>query len=707
MEERMPVEKFVTELATFLAGENCRAYQYFGVHPAGKGDGHVFRVWAPNARSVSVAGDFNNWDRAKNPMKKLGASGVWECVLDELSVYDAYKFSIERPDGRIVLKSDPYATHYETPPANASKYLPLNLEPFKWSDKRWMEKRAKQNHFREAVNIYEMHLGSWRRYEDGHFFDYVKAAEELAPYLKDMGYTHVEIMPITEYPYEPSWGYQVAGYFAPTSRYGTPDQCRQFVDILHKAGVGVILDWVPAHFPKDEFGLYEFDGTPCYEYTDPLKAEHDGWGTRVFDFGKPEVRSFLISSAMFWLEEYHIDGLRLDAVASMLYLDYDRQGKAWTPNLNGGRENLEAIEFLQKLNQTVLSAHPDTLMIAEESTAWPLVTKPPQVGGLGFNFKWNMGWMNDMLQYAGLDPIFRAYNHDKLTFSMFYAFSENFVLPISHDEVVHGKASLLNKMPGDYDMKFAGMRVFFAYMMSHPGKKLTFMGSEFGQVIEWDFQKELDWMLLDFDSHRKLQNYVRALNHFYLDHPAMYQAEDSWDGFQWVVPDDSTQNIVVFRRIDDAKKELVVVCNFSAVERQGYRFGVPPAKSYRQIFGSDGEEYGGAGFDNGLVPVEEIASHDLADSISITIPPLSALWFEPVGAKTKRRAAGAKEKPAPTKKTEAVSKAGKPAAEAKPAVAKKTAAAKAKPPAKKPAAPAEADPASKRRGRQPKEKPVA
>jgi 1,4-alpha-glucan branching enzyme len=446
----------------------------------------------------------------------------------------------------------------------------------------------------------------------------------------------------------------------------------------------VILDWVPAHFPKDEFGLYEFDGTACYEYADPLKAEHDGWGTRVFDFGKPEVRSFLISSAMFWLEEYHIDGLRLDAVASMLYLDYDRQGKGWTPNLNGGRENLEAIDFLQRLNKTILSEHPDALMIAEESTAWPLVTKPPKAGGLGFNFKWNMGWMNDMLQYVSLDPIFRAYNHDKLTFSMFYAFSENFVLPISHDEVVHGKASLLGKMPGEYNMKFAGMRVFFGYMMSHPGKKLTFMGSEFGQVIEWDFQKELDWMLLDFDSHKKLQNYVRTLNHFYLKHPAMYQVEDSWDGFQWIVPDDITQNIVVFRRIDEQKRELVVVCTVSAVERRDYRFGVPPAKSYRQILSSDGAEFGGAGFDNGLVPVNEIASHDLEDSISITIPPLSALWFEPVGTKPKKRVADAKTATAAAKSGPGPKRASKPAPTAK-------------------AAPESAS-APKRRGRPPKAK---
>ena len=692
----MPVGKITPELKDFLKGENYRAYTYLGTHPAEENGekGTVLRTWAPSARSISVVGSFNDWDREKHPMKQIAGTGVWEGFVAGIGEYDPYKFSIESVTGKVVLKSDPYAFHYETPPNNASKYL--DIAGYKWSDKRWMQERSVKNHYHSPMNVYEIHLGSWRKYEDGNYFDYEKMAEELAPYLKDMGYTHVEIMPITEFPYDPSWGYQVTGYFAPTSRYGTPRQFMKFVDLLHREGIGVLLDWVPAHFPKDGYGLYEFDGGPSYEYSDPLKSEHDGWGTRVFDFGKPEVRSFLISSAMFWIEEYHIDGLRLDAVASMLYLDYDRQGKRWSPNIHGGRENLEAIEFLQKLNQAVLQAHPDALMIAEESTAWPLVTKPPQVGGLGFNFKWSMGWMNDMLQYTSLDPIFRAYNHDKLTFSMFYAFSENYILPISHDEVVHGKASLLGKMPGDYDQKFAGVRAFLGYMMSHPGKKLLFMGSEFGQVIEWDFQKELDWMLLDFESHRQLKEYVKTVNHFYLDNPCLYQIEDSWDGFKWVVSDDNNQNIVVFRRMDEQDRELVVVCNFSLVTRESYRFGVRPAGSYRQVLSSDSVEFGGAGTDNGTVATEEIPFHGLQDSISVTVPAMSVTWFAPVG--TKRKAASTGKGAAKTATSRTVKGAGgamgKKAAAA-PAKGAKAAKEAAAPAAKAPAAKAKAKPEAK------------
>lgn len=637
----MPAKTMHPAAKQFLQGCNCRAFAFFGAHPTTVSDqqGYIFRTWAPNAKSVSVVGDFNRWDREQNPMCKQ-QGGIWEAFVPDVLEYDIYKYSVESSAGTVVLKSDPYAFHTETPPANASKIL--QIDDYRWKDKRWMRRRAGQNFFQKPMNIYEIHLGSWRKYADGHYFNYEKLAEELVPYLKEMGYTHVEMMPITEHPLSASWGYQVTGYFAPSSRYGTPQQLMHFVDQLHQGGIGVLLDWVPAHFPKDAFGLYEFDGTPCYEYADPLKAEHNGWGTRVFDYGRPEVQSFLISSALFWVEQYHVDGLRIDAVASMLYLDYDRPDGKWQPNIYGGRENLEAIAFLQKLNQTVLTAHPDVVMIAEESTAWPLVTKPPQVGGLGFHFKWSMGWMNDLLQYNCLDPVFRAYNHDKLTFSMFYAFSENFILPISHDEVVYGKKSLLQKMPGDEAQKMAGVRVFLGYMMSHPGKKILFMGSEFGQVNEWDFHKELDWGLLHLPAHQQLREYVKTINHFYLKQPPLYEVEGSWDGFSWIVADDHQQNIIVFRRMDLDGKELVVVCNFSPVPREHYRFGVFEHKAYRQILSSDGAEFGGSGLDNGTVPCEAIASHGHTHSIAIAIPPLSALWFRPVPIRKRTGTASAK-----------------------------------------------------------------
>jgi len=631
----MPVaKKTIQSLNAFVRGEHCRVQQILGNHTEkrrGK-EGVVFRTWAPNAEKVSVVGDFNHWDPEKNPCVLLEDTGVWEAFLTEVKPYDAYKYAITGKNGQTVLKSDPFALHFETPPANASKVL--EPSPFRWTDSRWMKKRAAQKHFQSPMNIYELHMGSWRRYPDGSLFDYVKLAQELSVYLKEMGYTHVEVMPITEHPYDGSWGYQVTGYFAPTSRYGTPDQFKEFVNIMHRAGIGVLMDWVPAHFPKDAHGLYEYDGGPCYEYADPKKSEHLGWGTRVFDYTKPQVRSFLISSALFWIEEYHIDGLRLDAVASMLYLDYDRQQTGWTPNIYGGRENLEAVEFLQNLNQTILTLHPDVLMIAEESTAWPLVTKPPHVGGLGFHYKWNMGWMNDILHYISLEPVYRPFNHDKLTFSMFYAFSENFVLPISHDEVVHGKRSLIEKMPGEYAQKFAGARTFLGYMMSHPGKKLLFMGCEFAQFIEWDYRKELDWLLLDYESHRQFQHYVKTLNHFYLKHPCLWQVEDSWEGFQWVVADDYSQSVIVFRRIDEEENELVVVCNFAPVTRYNYRFGVKAARGYTRVLCSDDAEFGGAAIcDQTRYRCEKVPMHGYDQSICITIPAFSVSWYKPVGLK--------------------------------------------------------------------------
>ncbi|MDR2908368.1 MAG: 1,4-alpha-glucan branching protein GlgB [Oscillospiraceae bacterium] len=625
------------QLDAFLKGENARLWELLGNHAAVRREksGVWFRVWAPRARAVSVVGDFNDWNPLKNPCRLLEPYGVWECFVAGATPYSIYKYSVTGIDGGVVLKSDPFALHFETAPANASRIL--ELPEYRWADRQWLKKRGGRRLLEEPMNIYEVHPGSWRRYPDGNPFDYEKLALELAEYVADMGYTHVEIMPVTEYPYDGSWGYQVTGFFAPTSRYGTPQQFMAFVNTMHKAGIGVLMDWVPSHFPRDAHGLYAFDGGPCYEYADPRKGEHRGWGTMVFDYSKPQVRSFLISSALFWIERYHIDGLRLDAVASMLYLDYDRS--EWLPNVYGGRENLEAVDFLQKLNSAVLTSYPDVALIAEESTAWPLVTRPPYAGGLGFNFKWNMGWMNDMLHYNSLDPIFRAYNHDKLTFSMFYAFSENYILPISHDETVHGKCSLVSKMPGTYDEKFAGARAFLGYMMSHPGKKLLFMGSEIAQFIEWDYKKELDWMLLEYESHRKFKTYVRTLNHFYKDNSCLWQVEDSWEGFSWIVPDDAGQNIVVFRRIDEGGAELIVVCNFAPVARPRYRVGLNDAVGYRRVLCSDDVEFGGGGLyrQEDEIPCEEIPFHGFPQSMELIVPPLCALWLKPVKQKRKRR----------------------------------------------------------------------
>lgn len=605
------------------------AYEYFGAHPCD--GGWVFRVWAPQARCVALCGDFNEWQRWD--MRRL-ADGAWELTVENARQFDAYQYVVTQCDGREVWKSDPYGFHQETRPSTNSKLY--DIGGYTWHDEKWRQRREGTHPAEGFVNIYEVHLGSWRRTEDGQVLNYRDIADQLALYVRDMGYNYVELLPVTEYPLDDSWGYQCVGYFAPTSRYGTPHDFMYLVDRLHRAGIGVILDWVPAHFCKDSHGLIQFDGSCLYEYSDPLKWEHESWGTRVFDFGKPEVCSFLLSSAAYWLREYHIDGLRVDAVASMLYLDYDRQ--QWRPNQNGGKENLEAIEFLRQLNRTVFAIDGAALMVAEESTAWPMVTYPPEEGGLGFNLKWNMGWMNDVCHYLKMDPFFRQHHHRDVTFSMVYAFSENFVLPVSHDEVVHMKGSLRGKMPGDKWQQLAGVRGFYAYMLCHPGKVLTFMGTELAQWHEWDFRKALDWYLLDEEEDcRQTHECIRALNKFYKAHRALWENDRDWDGFQWLVADDNYNNVLVFRRTDRSGKSLIAVINFSPVAVEGYRFGVPPKARYEEVFNTDDARWGGSGVTNPEpIETEFIPAHQQAQSIAVRVPPLGAVILQGKGKLTKQ-----------------------------------------------------------------------
>ena len=698
---RAKADQLSDAIKRFSDGTSSDAYQFMGCHPAAVDgqDGYVFRVWAPHAKSVRVLGRFNDWDKSSPPMERI-APAIWERFVPGAQTFDEYKYYIERPDGTFVFRADPYAAHSATRPDNASKVF--DLDGFAWTDGAYRRARGKRDVLRSPVNIYEMHLGSWRRHEDGNFLSYVDCAQQLIPYLKDMGYTHVELLPVSEYPYDPSWGYQVTGYYAPTSRYGTPHDFMKFVDMCHAEGIGVLIDWVGAHFPRDECGLFEFDGECCYEPSDPLRREHPDWGTRIFDYGRYEVRSFLISNVVYWLDKFHIDGIRVDAVASMLYLDYGRRGGEWRPNKDGGNINLEAVQFLRDMNAAALTFDPSAIMCAEESTAFPMVTKPGYDGGLGFNFKWNMGWMHDMVDYMSTDPLFRKGKHNNLTFSLTYAFSENFVLPLSHDEVVHGKCSLVNKMPGDYSDKFQNLRAFYGYMMTHPGKKLLFMGGEFAQFIEWDEKKQLDWLLLDYDKHRQMQSYVRDLNHYYLDHPALWHNDVDWQGFQWISCDDWQQSVISFRRIDDKGKEVIVVCNFCPVERTGYKIGVPRAGSYVPVLSSDDAKYGGAGTPLAPVKAKKEEMHGLKYAVELTLPAMSTVLYEHKAVRGAAKDSTGEEAPKAKKAVKAAKAKAEQAVEAvKADVAGAVEAAKPKR-GRKPKAEAADGPAPKKPGRKPK-----
>ena len=618
------MEQFKAFLEQFHTTGVSDAYRFLGCHAQNRDgvDGFVFRTWAPQAQSVRVTGDFNFWNEEDLPMQPVGC-GVWEAFSRFAQPGQRYKLCIKTKDGRTVYKTDPYGNRCGVLPDTAS--IIEAEDGFVWHDGLYRARRRKEKILNRPVNIYEVHAGSWKRHEDGSVLSFRELAQQLVPYVRDMGYTHIELMPVMEYPYDPSWGYQITCYYAPTHRYGAPEDLKYFIDEAHRAGIGVILDWVPAHFPKDANGLYEFDGTCCYELSDPTMNEHPDWTTRIYDYGKPEVRSFLISNACYWISQFHADGIRVDAVASMLYLDYNRPN--YKPNRFGGRENLEAIDFLRQLNAAAFQTEPAVMMIAEESTAFPLITKPDYDGGLGFLFKWNMGWMNDMLQYMSLDPLYRKGDHNALTFSMTYAFSENFILPLSHDEVVHGKCSLIGKMPGNYDDKFNNLRVLYAYQMAHPGKKLNFMGSEFAQFIEWNFKQGLDWLLLDYEKHRKMQQFVKTLNRFYLENRELWEVDTGWDGYEWIEPDDRDRSVIAFRRKDRKGRELVVVCNFCPVLRENYRLGLPKQGWYVPVLNTDDEAFGGYGFAPETVRTEKKPSHGQMQSGLFRVPPMSVCFY--------------------------------------------------------------------------------
>ncbi|MHC1761395.1 MAG: 1,4-alpha-glucan branching protein GlgB [Negativicutes bacterium] len=620
-----------SNLYLFHEGTQTRAYSILGAHPTERDGqrGTRFSVWAPHAENIWVEGDFNNWCGNGFRMERVGNSGVWSLFAPGVEVNSLYKYAIQHPSGEIRVKADPFAFAAELRPSTASRVV--STDHFAWTDDGWFARQRKTPVYGQPLNIYEVHLGSWRRKAEGAFLSYRELAFELVDYAVEMGYTHLELLPVAEHPLDGSWGYQQTGYFAVTSRYGSPEDFQFFVNRAHEKGIGVIVDWVPGHFCKDDHGLARFDGEPLYEPSDRVRAENIEWGTLNFELGSPEVRSFLISNAMFWFDVYHVDGLRVDAVANLLYLDFARGPGRWKPNKHGGRENLEAVDFLRKLNSAVFAQYPAALMIAEESTTWTGVTRPVHEGGLGFNYKWNMGWMNDMLRYAKTDPLFRAGKHNLVTFAMMYMYSENFILPLSHDEVVHGKQSLLDKMPGDYWQKFAGLRGFLGFAAAHPGKKLIFMGAEFGQFIEWDENRSLDWHLLGYELHAKLHLYVKELNHLYLSQPCLWETDHQRAGFRWINADDRNESIVSFvRYAADSADCLIVVCNFTPVGRDGYVIGVPEAGEYREIFNSDDARYGGSGALHSAPLVSGRRWERWSHSLMVGVPPLGFVCFKKV-----------------------------------------------------------------------------
>ena len=618
------------DISLFNEGKHYSIYEKMGAHPMTVDglEGVLFAVWAPNADRVSVVGNFNNWDGRRHPMRKLDYSGIYELFIPGKLVGEIYKYEIKAKSGQVFMKSDPYAFSSEVRPANASRIVDIS---YKWKDTAWMEKRETKDTDAQPMAIYEMHLGSWKRPTDGReFFNYRDIASLLADYLLMMNYNYVELMPIMEHPYDPSWGYQVTGYYAPTSRYGSPADFMYFVDYLHSKGIGVILDWVPAHFPKDEHGLGRFDGTALYEHEDPKRGEHPHWGTYIYNYGRNEVRNFLVANALYWAEKYHIDGIRIDAVASMLYLDYGRGDGEWLPNIYGGNENLEAIDFIKELNSKMHELHKGVIMIAEESTAWPMMTHPVEAGGLGFDYKWNMGWMNDFLNYMKLDPLYRKYHHNDLTFSMVYAYSEKFILVLSHDEVVHEKGSMIAKMPGGYEDKFSNLRVAYGYMMTHPGKKLLFMGQEIAQFTEFNENAEVDWSLFEFDAHVFMQGYVKELNELYKTEPALYELDSSPEGFTWINCNSANTSLLSYVR--KGKKEsdtLLIICNFTPMEHKAYKLATPSGGRWQEIFSSDNNRYGGEGRNNKTVKQAKKAECDGQEHyISVTVPPLSISVFK-------------------------------------------------------------------------------